>query len=208
MALGWKKEYLRYTAYFLSVQNAYKGRADLKMFLEILLSLVTISIFGVFALRPTILTIAGLYQEIKTKKETLSQMDSKITSLQSAQNTLNEQSAILPILETSIPTDPKPEDFIRQIRGLANKDSVSISGFSIEKVTLKGEATSEGTGAMSFSGAVAGNYTNLLTFLQDLENLRMPVSISLFNLSLAKDKEAVGLGLAISGSVPYLNAKN
>lgn len=207
MALGWKKEYLRYQSYFLSIHNAYKGRADLKMFLEILLSLVTISIFGVFALRPTILTIAGLYQEIKTKKETLSQMDSKITSLQSAQNTLNEQSAILPILETSIPISPKPEDFIRQIRGLANKNSVSVSGFSIEKITLKGGAVTEGAGTMSFSGGVSGNYANLLTFLQDLGNLRMPVNISLFNLSVSKTEKEAGLSLAISGSVPYLETK-
>lgn len=218
MALGWKKEYLRYKAYFLNVQNIYKTRADIKMFLEILLSLATISIFGVFALRPTVLTIAGLYQEIKTKKETLAQMETKIASLESAQATLNEQSAILPILEISVPLKPKPEDFVRQIRGLANQNSVKVAGFSIEETILKGRATknvsakttspfAEGAGAMGFSGGVSGNYANLLSFLQDLGNLRMPVYLSLFNLTVAKTESGQALNLAFSGVVPYLETK-
>lgn len=209
MALGWKKEYLRYKAFFLNIQNNYRGRDDIKMFLEVLLSLTAISVFGVFALRPTILTIAGLHREIKTKKETLTLMESKIVNLRSAQKILNEQSAILPILETAVPLNPKPEEFTHQIQGLANKNSVKMSGVSIEKITLKGASPFvEGAGAMNFSGGVVGDYVSLLSLLYDLENLRMPLAISSISLSTSKNKEEASLDLTISGSVPYLNEKN
>ena len=81
MNQSWRREYLRYKSYFLNVMGRYKERADVKVYLEILLSLATISVFAIFALRPTILTIAGLLKEIETKKETLAKMDEKISNL-------------------------------------------------------------------------------------------------------------------------------
>ena len=210
MALGWRKEYLRYKTFFLDIQKIYRERGDIKMFLELLLSLAAVSVFGIFALRPTLLTIAGLYQEIKTKNQTLAQMETKITNLQAAQTTLIAQSAVLSLLETAVPDHPQPEAFIRQIRGLADKNALSISGFSVNKIALKGTEKEEATAAMSFSGTVSGSYPNLLSFLQDLEKIRMPVTISLFNLNLAKSEKESVLSLSVTGSVPYLtlNEKN
>jgi hypothetical protein len=60
MALGWRQGYSRYRAYFLNIYNLYKQRPDLRMFLEILLSLGAIAIFAAFAVRPTALTIVQL----------------------------------------------------------------------------------------------------------------------------------------------------
>ncbi|MCK4588646.1 hypothetical protein KAT60_02400, partial [Candidatus Woesebacteria bacterium] len=85
MALGWRRGYLRYKSYFLNVIVVYKRRKDLRMFLEITLSLVTISFFAVFALKPTLLTIAELTKEIKTKEETVAKMDEKIQNLERGQ---------------------------------------------------------------------------------------------------------------------------
>ncbi len=78
MALGWRKDYLRYRSYFLNVLNLYKRKEDLRMFLEIMLSLSAISFFSIFALRPTFLTIATLLKEINAKKGTIITMDTKI----------------------------------------------------------------------------------------------------------------------------------
>jgi hypothetical protein len=219
MALGWKKEYLRYKVLFLNIQSTYQNHPDLKIYLELLLSLITISFFGILALKPTALAISDLLVKIKNRKETLALMQNKIATLQSAQKNLNEQSAILPLLEIAIPSNPKPEEFIRQIQGLAEKNSTNISGFSIEESPLKGGAPktsspqttspfAEGASATNFSGTITGSYANLFSFLQDLENLRMPIYISSFNLGTAKKTDntegEIKLSLTISGSVPFL----
>ena len=71
MALGWRGQYYRYKDYFLNIVALYKQRRDLRAFLEVILSLSTVIIFVVFALKPTALTIISLYNEIKVKKDTL-----------------------------------------------------------------------------------------------------------------------------------------
>ena len=40
MALGWRKDYLRYRSYFLNIVSVYKQRRDLKAFLELILTLL------------------------------------------------------------------------------------------------------------------------------------------------------------------------
>ena len=91
MALGWKKDYLRYKSFFLNVLAIYKQRTDLHLFSEILLSLITILLFGIFAIRPTLLTIAQLVKDIRGKEATLALMDQKINSLNRARAILAEK---------------------------------------------------------------------------------------------------------------------
>ena len=43
MAVGWRKDYTRYQRYFLNLFAVYKNRDDVKAFLEIVLSLATIT---------------------------------------------------------------------------------------------------------------------------------------------------------------------
>lgn len=218
MALGWRKEYLRYSSYFLNVQNVYKTRKDLRMFLEILLSLATISIFGFFALNPAALTIAELYKEIKTKEKTVLQMDTKIKNLQTAQTILDTEAELFSLLETSIPSGARPDDLIYQLKGLAAKNSVNIVNFSVEEIVLKGSPVQKtgsktdtllegGALGMGFSISSSGNYQALFSLLNDLENLRSPVKIDSLGINLSKSDGGNSLSLTVSGKTPYLETK-
>ncbi|MEJ2441504.1 MAG: hypothetical protein P8Y06_01110, partial [Patescibacteria group bacterium] len=91
MALGWRKDYLRYRSYFLNIVGVYKQRKDLRMFLELLLTLVTVSFFAAFALRPTLLTIIELLKEIDTKEETLTKMSTKIQEIRKKLDKLEKE---------------------------------------------------------------------------------------------------------------------
>lgn len=215
MALGWRKEYLRYQLFFLNIVNLYKQREDLKMFLEILLSLLTISIFGAFALRPTILTITQLIKDIKAKEEIVVKMEEKIKNLEIAQTLLEDESASLPIVHSSVPSFPQPDVFARQIEALSAKNSVTILAFSIDKTTLLGKPPApksskelkplpQNSSALEFSLSVKGNYSNLFNFLQETENLRIPVLIDSAGLNLSKLQEEKFLTLVVSGRTPYL----
>lgn len=219
MALGWRKDYLRYRSFFLNVLNLYKRKEDLRMFLEIILSLVTISFFSIFALRPTFLTISALLKEINTKKETIAKMDTKIKNLQTAQNILDQESLRIPILDLSVPTIPQPQILVHQIEGSALNAQVQVLGIRIEETPLKGNAPVNTQVAkadpnfpaesesMGFSVSATGNFRNLFSFLKNLENLRNPIKVDVLGINLTRGDEGNILTLVITGKVPYLKEK-
>lgn len=218
MALGWRKEYLRYKGFFLNIVSLYKQKEDLRAFLEILLSLATVSFFGILALKPTFLTIAELFQEIKTKEELIVQMDTKIANLENAQIVLTQEASRLPTVKSAIPSSPKPELFVYQIEKLAATDSVTILGATVGELTLKGKvetpkaskeivALPEEALGMGFSLSVAGDYQNLFLFLKDLERLRFPIRVDSLAFNLSKFEEKSALSMIISGRTPYLGNK-
>lgn len=216
MALGWRKSYLRYRTFFLNIYNIYKRRPDLKMFLEIILSLVTISAFGAFALRPTALTITQLLEEIDAKEETIEKMDTKIRNLQTAQNLYIQEQSRIALLDQAVPENPTPESFVRQMEGLASTRNVSVLGMSIGEVVLVGKKEEEkkssdeleplpqNAGDVTFSISVQGGYAQLDTFFNDLNNLRRPLKIDSVNFNAAQTEEGQALVLVVQGRVPYL----
>ena len=216
MALGWRKEYLRYREFFLNISALYRRNQDLRMFLEVLLSLGTISFFAFFALKPTLITIVELYKNIQTKQDLVNKMDTKIQNISAAQAIFDSEAARISLTESSIPDLASPETFVRQIEGLAISNSVNLLGVSIGQVTLVGEekksSTSEtdiaplpeGARALTFSVSVNGSYPALSRFLSELENLRRPIKIDNTGLTSAQTEQGSELVLLVSGRVPYL----
>ena len=215
MALGWREQYYRYQGFFLNIVDLYKKRQDLRMFTEVILSLTTIIIFLVFALKPTALTIINLVQEIQVKKETVAQLDQKISALQSAQSVYSQQSSFIPVAESSVPDNPQPDTFVRQIEGVASKDSVNILGVSVGQVTLTGTETqkaklsdlkpvSSKAKEMTVSISVAGNFPNLTSFISDLDNLRRPIEIDILGVNSSITEKGRAIVAVISGRVPFL----
>jgi hypothetical protein len=219
MTLGWRGQYSKYREFSLNLLALYKGRSDLQAFLEIILSLTTLIIFIVFAIKPTAITIVGLTQEIKTKEETLSNLNQKITDLQVAYKLVSENEEVIPILDTAIFNIPQPDTIAKQVLGIAQKNSVTVSGMSMGKTVFVGDIAladdadkldpiSEGAKTMSLSFNANGDYTNLIAFLTDLENSRVPVRIDMLTMStVLTDTEKI-LTLQINGRIPYLGKKN
>lgn len=215
MALGWRSDYLRYKDFFLNILLVYKKRPDLKMFLEAGLSLITILVFSIFALRPTLITIASLVREIRTKEETVKKMDEKIANLDAAEVIYSQEDQKINVVRQSVPSGPEPEAFLRQIEGLSQTTTASVLGVSFGEVTLSGEepvkkskevlkALPEGAQALTFSVSATGDYLVLSKFLADIENLRRPINVDAAGMSSSQTAEGATLTLVISGRTPYI----
>ena len=215
MALGWRKEYIRYKEYFLNVLIIYKQKEDLRMFLEILLSLVTVSFFGAFALSPTLVTITALLTEIDSKEEIVTKLDTKIQNLALATSLMESETARLPLIENAVPATASPETFVRQFEGLAAKNGINLLGVSLGQVTLLGEVKKvppeegvtplpEDALGISFSVSLSGNYSELLGFLADLEKLRRPLAIDTTGMTTTETEEGKTLVILVSGRAPYI----
>lgn len=215
MGPAWRSNYVRYRRFFLTFFARYQDRADLRMFLEILLSLATISLFSLLALRPTLVTIAQLIKEIESKKQTVAVMEAKIKNLTTAQTLYDSEINKIRLLETSIPKNPSPDKFIRQVEGLSSRHSVGVLSISIAETTLVGRDKSEqeqsvdGTvlgseGEVTFTARTTADYQELYNFLTEFDKMRRPINIDSLSLTLSRTDQGILLVLSLNGTIPYM----
>lgn len=201
----------------------YKKKPQLRAYLEILLSLVTISIFGVFAIKPTAITVASLLKEIEEKKATLAKTEEKIQNLHAASLVFEENKQKISLLEVAIPKKPEPDIFAKQIEGLSEKNSVQILKVSTSGGPLLGTSdaqnnnqvdpiTGEAIPAPEFSllgfsiimQTPLGEYSSLSGFASDfLFRTRYPINIDRVIFGVQDEKEGKNLLFTVTGKIPY-----
>lgn len=207
MAQGWKKDYSRYKGFFLNVLRIYKSKPNLRIYLELMLSLGTIIIFSIFAIKPTILTIIDLNNEIKGKESTVLRLKQKIVNLKVASNILQEESQNLEFIDKAVPSNADVEQLINQLAKIAIANSVEIKNLSSADILLKDGLKKEvkfNEFELPINFSLIGPYQNLFQFLQSIENLIRPVKIDslIFNSSNTVDNIKV-IVLTVGGKVPY-----
>src|SRR5690242_5505892 len=139
MATGWREQYFRYKNFFLNIYALYHQRKDLRAFLELILSLSTVVIFVLFALKPTALTIVSLYNQIQSKQSMLTGLTQKVRDLQTANQVFNKNQSVIPDIDAAIFGSPEADAVSKQIVGLASKNYVSLLGISIGQVAIVGK---------------------------------------------------------------------
>lgn len=215
MATNWRGQYSKYREFSLNLLAIYKERQDVKAFLELVLSLSTLIVFIVFALKPTALTMISLTSEINEKQNTLNGLNQKISDLQTANSIFSQNQNVIPDIDNAIFTVPQPVTIAKQIIGVAKNDSVTILGVSIGKAVIigKGGGTKEAenikplpesANALPVSISVKGSYSDLNKFVKDIENLRIPVYVDSLTINSSQSETANTIVQLINGRVPYL----
>jgi hypothetical protein len=216
MNIGWKERYASTKNLLTKTIQVYNQKPDLKAYLELFLSLATIVIFGLFAIRPTLINIGKLLTEIKAKEDVVNTMNQKIENLKIAQEIYNQDKYQVDVAKLAILDEPSPQTFIRQIEAASQNNSVSLTGLSISGVDLLGvtnaQLPSETTRSLAdeniltFSVTATGDFNPLISFLKELENLRRPIKLN--EVILGKVNSAQGesvLQLSLTKlTLPYL----
>ena len=216
MATNWKSSYFRYKEVFLNVTELYKKRADLKAFLEIVLSIIAVLVFLVFAIKPTAITIVSLIQQINEEREVITTLDQKIKDLQKASNIVGQYQSILGVIDTAIPSSPNPDMFAKQMQGLAVRNSVDLVGISMKDITIQGQTKSSvdkdglinlpnGTKGISYTLNIRGSYKNISNFISNMGKMRTLSIIDSVSISSSTTDNGKTLVAIISGRIPYLN---
>lgn len=216
-AFNWRRDYSRYRHYLVNIIALYQKREDIRAFLSILLSLAAISILGLFALRPTLVTIGSLTSRIREKEETVQQLDQKINALRQAQEVRSRQSANISLLTEAVPDNSSPHTFYPQVEGLSTRNQVGLVTYSIDKSVVKGVSSGQGarpsgsniageqylTGSFSF----ASDYQSIQRLMLELENMIRPAEITNYTLAPKAGEEQV-VGLILNIKVPYLDTSS
>lgn len=219
MATGWKKDYFRYKEFFLNVLNLYNTKPNLRIYLELTLSIFTIIIFAIFAIKPTILTVIELNNEIKSKTALVQELNTKIKNLQTAGQILQTNASDLLYLEQALPDTAKPDNLVKQFEVLALESNVKIVGISSSDVIINGMSNDKkksgdqnsialNADELAFSISISGGYQSLINYLTKLESLRRPLKIDSIAINSTNTDNGKVISLLINGRTPYLNEKN
>ncbi len=216
MANNWKNDYMRYKDFFLNVLQVYYAKPNIKIYLELILSLTTIIIFSIFAIKPTILTIIELNKEIQTKENTITEIKQKLIDLQKANDIMQNEAEKLARIETAIPSSATPENIILEMERLANKNSLQILNLSMSEVIIMGNEKLKKRGAetfeklpleadeLPFTVSLSGSYQNLVLLISDIENQIRPIKIDSLTINTSTTDEGKVLILTVAGRLPFV----
>lgn len=123
-----------------------------KAYTMLVLSLFAIAFFGLFAIRPTVVTIISLQKEIKQSREVDDKLAKKIDDLHTAEEVLSRVSPKKGLVLQAIPPNPNIALLLRGIEARAQMSGVTLGAMQVRSLNLEGEeARSQATASAQLS---------------------------------------------------------
>ncbi|MBU2632751.1 type 4a pilus biogenesis protein PilO [Patescibacteria group bacterium] len=184
MKIGLKKnlEALQKNKY-LQLLPSFKEEKTQK-FTTLILTITFLALFSLFAINPTLSTIAKLQKELEDNKHINQQIQTKIANLSLLEARFNEIQGDLPIVLSSVPNKTNIPFLIGEIEAVAKDSGVNILGLqSYEVETESGKKAESNPTSFSFSLNAEGTRENINLFISNLISMRRIVTLSLISLS-------------------------
>lgn len=128
----------QFSRYYTYIEPAFKTPKT-KAYTMLIFSLFAIAFFGIFAIRPTAITILSLQKEIRQAKEVDTKLAEKIELLRTAEETLDRIRPKKYLVVQALPPNPYVAQLIRTIEARALKNNVTLGAIQVRSVTLAGE---------------------------------------------------------------------
>lgn len=195
-----------YRKYIAQLATAYRNQSDLRVFIELLLTILAIFVFSVFAIRPTLVTIGGLTTEIQEKQQTIATMDAKIENIIAAQELFTREQETLRLLDTAVPAESAVVEYIQQLEKIGSAHNVQTVSMTMDDIPLTVTDLTKDTQEKSLlvNTILTGSATDLQATLKDIENLRRPMRVShgeiYSDISSTDDRVYVSL----VGEIPFV----
>ena len=184
MPYNYKTELQKYRKYYQSLEPAFTKPSS-RAYTTVIFSFLVVSLFGWYAIRPTIQTILYLRREIADKTELNKEMEDKIAALIEAQAFYQEIEPLVPLVDQALPPQPDAVPLVIQLQNLASASGIAIKGLQLPTVPLIAQnidstgkpVTKSQEPVVVFTLLLQGTYDTLHTFLTGIETMRRIVSI-------------------------------
>lgn len=171
-------------------------------FTTIALTFVTLSFFGLFAINPTITTIARLQKQLSDNQYVDQKLQEKIGALNSLQNQYTQLKDDIPIVLTALPIKPDAVLLTALLQGVAIKNHIIITRlqiFQVELTKIKNEKNMYNS--FPFAIEIEGTKNNLTDFLSALVNFQRIASID--DISFGKTKTDTIFHMSLRGEAYF-----
>lgn len=157
-----RRKYLEYLKLLPSIREE-----KAKAYLTLAFTFAAISIFGFFAINPTLSTISQLHKQLddlRQIKAALEQKSSNISRLESEYMQLENDFSLLMNVTPLIPNAPY---LLGQLQALAGKNGVTISSMQSLQVDLEKQRKEGTESSFVFTIEAEGPYDRLLQMVND-----------------------------------------
>lgn len=191
MPLNFRRNYWQYQK---RLRELYEQR-QIRVYTGAFLTLATISFFTLFALRPTFLTIADLWADIKQKREVSEKLNAKIQQLSQAQASYSQIAPRLYLIDEALPRQANFSFLTSNLERAVSQNQASFTGLTFEEINL--DEAERGLQEVGFQVSLEGRFESLKGFLKEIFSLRRIIQSSRLALTKNTDKEKPPLILSV-----------
>lgn len=198
------KESSRYFRYFTYIKPLTR-LPIVKTYSPVIFTLLTMVVFIIFAIKPTVEIILVLQKKLADAERILTQINEKVNNLSKGrENYQNLNQGIKNKIQSAVPDIIQLRSLIDSLEGSAKSYEASISALQIQPLTLGNtkDTTKAELEKLAFTFNVEGPYEVLTAILQDLKTSSRLISID--KLIFNKVGEEKNLIMSISGEAYFL----
>lgn len=203
----------------LAMQAFYENPVA-RVSLELFLTVVAILFFAIFAIKPTLLTMADLVKEIEDKKELDQKLSQKMAALSSAQLEYQIVENKIELIEQAMPSSLDVINLLKIIEKICSEELVVINSLSLQTIPSQEKNINQDYQSPDFSKLeksslpirmnVTGSYQGIRNVVEKLRNNRKLILVDSIAFSVFDNRGEKTLQANLALSVPYydFNAKN
>lgn len=194
--------------YYTYIRPVLRSKT-VRTYSSLIFSIITITIFLIYAIRPTLGTIVSLQKSIDEQKDILDKLNKKVSDLTEGRKNYE---SIDPELKTKlidlVPYSPSLPSVINNINKLAAISQASLSGIQFQptelqqppKTLVKNVTLKE----VDFTFNAQGTYTQLLNLLVNLKKGDRLVSIESVTFNKPVDGDLI---MTVNGKAVYIKSQ-
>lgn len=156
---------------------ALQDKEQTKAYTYVILSLLTVSFFGLFALRPAFSIIANLQKQLADEKVVYEALQKKLQDLQSLDKQYLTIEPDLDLIYSAIPTSPQAASLIRQIEKVAQQNNIEINSLDTAIIEDYPIVSDDKLQSFAFTLDVEGTEESIGELLTQLTTFNRVVSI-------------------------------
>jgi len=197
----------------LDVVNQFYNQPVARVSFELIITVVVVMFFALFAIRPTLVTMSDLIKEIDDKKQLNTALGQKISALSTAQGQFLSLQPRLVLLDQAIPNKPELLTSLKTIEKIASDRHVAITNMNVVDFSTVQAADEASASAdivtqptrqnLTVNVTVAGDYPTLHQFNDDLQQSRRKIVVSLMSFASSETSQGKTLSVNLTLNLPY-----
>ncbi|MDP2643074.1 MAG: type 4a pilus biogenesis protein PilO [Candidatus Peregrinibacteria bacterium] len=146
--------------------------------------LLLLIVFGyVFYTKGLAAEVGGMNADISSKNIQIEQSKAKVAEMTQAESELDLSSEVKKTeLLKSVPSDVNQDQVIRDLIDMAKAHDIKLNSIGFGK----GASSKEGVGSLRINASFEGNYSDLVSFLESLEQSARVLIVDSINVQLGK----------------------
>lgn len=172
-------------------------------YFTITLSLFSLSFFGLFAIRPTLITATTLIKNVVDLKKLNLDYENKISSIIRAQSEYEQIRYDLPLIDKALPSSSQFNKLAVSVEKFAKQENINLIQFQIDPVPISKPKISNKLQSFDFSLNGNGTYSSVSLFLQHLLNWQRLATINTLEMSKEGNAAEELIRITIKGTLYY-----